>query len=273
MMRFEGKVVLITGAGVGIGRAAAVRFAKEGAKVAVNSLTPANGLETLRLLTEAGGRGIYAQGMSHWMPTLGGSSPKRSRPSAGSTFSRTMRDRSPGEGGQHLGRGLGSHDGGQPEGGLPRLEIRDSGDAQDRGRRDRQHLLDRRRQGSQGSGRLLGVQRRALGPDKGDGRRLHRGEDPGQLHLSGDDLPPRRWSGGSRPLPIPRRPGADFIARQPMGRLGTDEEIASAILFAASDEARLHDRREYLHRRRDEHLGYALRSTKGLSFWPLRSQG
>ena len=37
-MRFQGKVVLITGAGVGIGRAAAIRFAKEGAQVAVNSV-------------------------------------------------------------------------------------------------------------------------------------------------------------------------------------------------------------------------------------------
>jgi meso-butanediol dehydrogenase/(S,S)-butanediol dehydrogenase/diacetyl reductase len=61
-VRFEGKVVLITGAGVGIGRAAAVRFGKEGAKVAINSLTQANGMETLRLLTEAGGQGIYIQG-------------------------------------------------------------------------------------------------------------------------------------------------------------------------------------------------------------------
>jgi NAD(P)-dependent dehydrogenase (short-subunit alcohol dehydrogenase family) len=61
-MRFQGKVVLITGAGVGIGRAAAVRFGKEGAKVAINSLTPANGQETLRLLQEAGGQGIYIQG-------------------------------------------------------------------------------------------------------------------------------------------------------------------------------------------------------------------
>jgi meso-butanediol dehydrogenase/(S,S)-butanediol dehydrogenase/diacetyl reductase len=35
----------------------------------------------------------------------------------------------------------------------------------------------------------------------------------------------------------PEKAKADFIARQPMGRLGTDTEIAAAILFAASDEA------------------------------------
>jgi NAD(P)-dependent dehydrogenase (short-subunit alcohol dehydrogenase family) len=62
MMRFQGKVILITGAGVGIGRAAAVQFAKEGAKVAANSLTPSNGMETFRLIKEAGGEGIYIQG-------------------------------------------------------------------------------------------------------------------------------------------------------------------------------------------------------------------
>jgi NAD(P)-dependent dehydrogenase (short-subunit alcohol dehydrogenase family) len=61
-MRFRGKVVLITGAGVGIGRAAAVRFGQEGAKVAINSLTPKNGQETLRLLKEGGAEGIYIQG-------------------------------------------------------------------------------------------------------------------------------------------------------------------------------------------------------------------
>ncbi|WP_161880982.1 SDR family NAD(P)-dependent oxidoreductase [Deinococcus alpinitundrae] len=38
--RFNGKTVLITGAGGGIGRAVALRFAAEGAKVAVNDIKP-----------------------------------------------------------------------------------------------------------------------------------------------------------------------------------------------------------------------------------------
>ena len=61
-MRFAGKVVLITGAGVGIGRATAVFFAKEGAKVGVNSFTRAHGRETLQKVLEVGGEGIYIQG-------------------------------------------------------------------------------------------------------------------------------------------------------------------------------------------------------------------
>lgn len=60
-MDFSNKVVVITGAGVGIGRAAAVMFAKNGAKVVVNSLTPKNGGETLRLVRQYSD-GVYVQG-------------------------------------------------------------------------------------------------------------------------------------------------------------------------------------------------------------------
>ena len=49
-MDFKGKRVLITGAGAGIGRAAAVLFARAGARVAVNSLTRRNGEATVALV-------------------------------------------------------------------------------------------------------------------------------------------------------------------------------------------------------------------------------
>ncbi len=38
--RFEGKVVVVTGAGAGSGRAVAVRFGQEGAQVAVVDVQP-----------------------------------------------------------------------------------------------------------------------------------------------------------------------------------------------------------------------------------------
>ena len=57
-MRLKGKVALITGAGSGMGRAASVLFAREGAKVAAIDVTEASAAETARMIKSSGGDAI-----------------------------------------------------------------------------------------------------------------------------------------------------------------------------------------------------------------------
>ena len=58
-MRLENKVALITGAGSGIGREAALRFAREGARIIVVDVNDPAGNETVALVQAAGGEATY----------------------------------------------------------------------------------------------------------------------------------------------------------------------------------------------------------------------
>jgi len=55
MRGLEGKVVVVTGGGSGIGRAVCQRFAQEGAKIAILDIDARGAIETANLISDAGG--------------------------------------------------------------------------------------------------------------------------------------------------------------------------------------------------------------------------
>ena len=61
MGRLDGKVGLVTGAASGIGRATALAFAREGAKVVVADIAVKEGQETVRMIRKAGGEAIFVK--------------------------------------------------------------------------------------------------------------------------------------------------------------------------------------------------------------------
>ena len=59
MELLNGKVAIVTGASSGIGRAVALLYAKNGAKVVVSDVNNAGGAETVNFIQKAGGQAVY----------------------------------------------------------------------------------------------------------------------------------------------------------------------------------------------------------------------
>jgi len=61
MGRLDGKVVLITGAGSGMGRLASVLFAQEGARIVVSEIVEPAGQETVEQVRAVGGEAVFVR--------------------------------------------------------------------------------------------------------------------------------------------------------------------------------------------------------------------
>jgi NAD(P)-dependent dehydrogenase (short-subunit alcohol dehydrogenase family) len=236
-MRFHEKAVLITGAGVGIGRAAAIRFGKEGAKVAINSLTPAHGLETLRLLQEAGGQGVYIQGdvskdadakrmVQETVKTFGRLDilvnnagiviPGRVDNISEEDWDRTVAVNLKGV---FLASRYAIPEMRKVGGGVI---VHNASVVAVKGVKDRAAY-------TASKGGVWALTKAMAADYIAENIRVNC-VCPGTIYTPSLE---RRIQA----FPDPEKARVDFIARQPMGRLGKDEEIAAAILFAASDEA------------------------------------
>ena len=60
-MRLRDQAAIVTGAGSGIGRAIALRYAAEGASVAVADVQPVGGRETVEQIQQAGGHALFIE--------------------------------------------------------------------------------------------------------------------------------------------------------------------------------------------------------------------
>ncbi len=236
-MNFSNKVVLITGSGAGIGRATAVLFAKQGAKVVVNDLIPKRGEETLNLVKKAGAEGIFIQ----------------SDISVAADAERMIKETIKAFGRVDI---LVNNAGIIVPGRVDNIGEEDI----DKVLRvnvkgvflvSKYAVLEMKKAGGgvivniASVAALKGIaDRSAYSASKGAVLSLTRAMATDYIR---DNIRANCVCPGTtytpaleermRTLPDPEAARAAFIARQPMGRLGKDEEIAQAILFAACDEA------------------------------------
>ncbi|MGB9660610.1 MAG: SDR family NAD(P)-dependent oxidoreductase [Moorellaceae bacterium] len=236
-MRFDGKAVLITGAGSGIGRATALAFAQKGARVAVADIAREGGEETVRLIREAGGEAVFIQAdvsleaeaekmvkatveafgkLDVLVNNAGIVLPGRVDNTSEEDFDKTMKINVKGA---FLASKYAVQEMKRTGGGVI---VHVASVAALKGVKDRAAY-------SASKGALVGLTKAMAIDYIRDNIRVN-AVCPGTTYTPAIEEK-------IRTAPDPEAMRAEFVSRQPMGRLGKEEEIAFAIMFAACDEA------------------------------------
>ena len=206
----DGKSALITGGGGGIGRATALAFAREGARVAVADAAEAAAQETVALINKAGGQAMTLTGdvtdakvveaMVKSVVAAYGRLDCAFNNAGIAGFQVDAAGKKTADWSEAVVR---PDDRGQPEGRLALHEARADADGGAGRRRHRQHRLDRR---ADRAADLVGLCRREAwrgGADQDRGAGICGRQDPGECGLPrlyrdeddrGHDAPPRRGS-------------------------------------------------------------------------------
>ncbi len=236
-MRFQGKTVIVTGSGAGIGRAAALAFSREGANVVVNSVREETGSAVQRQIAAEGGRAIYVQGDISRLEDVKGIV-ERSLEAFG-TIDILV---------NNAGIVLGGHPHDTTEEDwdrtmevnvkgaffmirqtLPIMLEKHQGTIVNVSSVAAQKGLKNRFAYSASKGAVLSMSHAVAAEYVDQGIRCN-------VVCPGTILTPSLQERIDK-APDPAAQKAEFFSRQPIGRLGTPEEVAEAILFAADERA------------------------------------
>ncbi|MDR1826783.1 MAG: glucose 1-dehydrogenase [Methylobacteriaceae bacterium] len=235
-MSFKGKVVLITGAGAGIGKATAERFAAEGAGVVVNSLS-VSAAKTAEGLAKSGHPVLFVQAdvskeadaerlVAETVTRFGGLDVLVN--CAGIVLGGTIEDTTLAD----WQRTMETNATGVflvSRAAIPHLRARGGGAIVNVSSVAAVKGVINRAAYSASKGALISLTKSMAADLIKYGIRVN-SVSPGTVHTPSLD---QRIASS----PDPEQALKDFIARQPMKRLGKSEEIAAAILFAADEDA------------------------------------
>ena len=232
-----GKVALVTGAGSGLGRASAIIFAREGARVVVSDIDETGGTETVSLHSRSGRRSHLRPLRRHQRRAGRRPCPEDYRPLRPPRLRSQQRRRRWRIGQAHDSRGcrprLAARNRNKPEQHLVLHEARDSHNARPGRRGDSKHLFDLRYRRAVGTAAYVAGKHGVVGLTKAAALEY---ADQG---VRVNAVCPAHVPTTSVQKLMDDDPGLEpwVAGLSPSGRMGRPEEIGETVVWLCSDAA------------------------------------